>query len=264
MTKIIESGIVPSVLSRDDAGGASNGAPSSGSTITGKERYLLISKGENKQNRTIRKRHRPKCTNNRKEVSITSMVAHNGIEYQINNAPTYGVYLKILHKTLDQLEVCINKWKRVFMIRFDLHQKQYTPDNKMLSRFRKNLSRRIERHYGLFEVGFSWVREQEKAKQQHYHMALFLDGDKINHSATIGQIIRECWEAVRAGNTVHIPKKCYYNIIDECSKRDAVYRLSYLSKQRGKGYRPPQTKDYSTSRLTVPPQYNFKTGSKIA
>jgi hypothetical protein len=30
---------------------------------------------------------------------------------------------------------------------------------------------------------------------------------------------------------------------------DAIYRISYLAKVRGKGYRDPQAKDYGTSRL---------------
>ena len=29
----------------------------------------------------------------------------------------------------------------------------------------------------------------------------------------------------------------------------AIYRISYLAKTRGKGYRDPQAKDYETSRL---------------
>ena len=108
---------------------------------------------------------------------------------------------------------------------------------------------RIERVYGIFEVGYVWVREHEKAKHQHYHFALFLDGDKVNHSAVIGGVISETWERVKVGNTTRIPEACFYNVVNPETKADAIYRLSYMAKQRGKGYRPDQTKDYSTSRL---------------
>jgi len=260
MALLIGCGFVPSVLSRCETVGASAGAAYGGSRLTEKERILLLSNPSNSKNRSSGSSEKVSRTKNRKEVSNANMISRNGIKYQINNSATYGVYLKILNKALDQLDICIGKWRRVFVIRFDLHQRWHTANNSMVSKFRKNLVRRIERKYELFEVGFVWVREQERAKSQHYHMALFLDGDKINHSASIGKIIREAWVAVKAGNSVHIPKNCYYNVTDEDSKQEVIYRLSYLAKQRGKGYRPPQTKDYSVSRLCMPPRYDFNTG----
>jgi hypothetical protein len=34
-------------------------------------------------------------------------------------------------------------------------------------------------------------------------------------------------------------------------RQEAIYRISYLAKVRGKGYRDPQAKDYGTSRLKL-------------
>lgn len=266
MPSIYASGFVPSDLSLDEVERANDGAAFIKSSGAKNKRILLLSNTKKLNTNTSsggKHSTRRKRTKNRKEVSTSNMITHNGIEYQINNAATYGVYLNILNRALDQLDVCISKWKRVFVIRFDLHQKYHAPDNKMVSKFRKNLARRIERQYESFEMGYAWCREQEKAKGQHYHVALYLDGDKVNHSSRISKMIRETWEALKVGNTVHIPKNCYYNITDNESKREVVYRISYLSKQRGKGYRPPQTKDYGTSRLSVPPCYNFNTGEKV-
>lgn len=266
MTSISVSGFVPSDLSLNDVERANCGAGSTGYDRLDNERILLLSnlnKSDTPPSVEGRGLTRRKRTKNRKEVSISSMFKHNGVSYPINNALTYGVYPKILHKSLDQLDICQNKWRRVFVIRFDLHQRFYTADNKMVSRFRKNLSRRIEREYKIFEMGYLWVREQEKAKSQHYHMAIFLDGDKINHSASISIMIAAAWKGLKLGNSVHLPDKRFYNIVDDESKAQVVYRLSYLAKQRGKGYRPPQTKDYGTSRLIAPSCYNFNTGAKV-
>lgn len=223
-----------------------------------KERYLLISNLGRTSNKAPGSKRRTR-TKNRKTVSKSITIKHDGIEYHINNAPTYGIYPKIFHRGLDQVNICLAKWRRVFIIRFDLHQQFHTPTNAMVSRFRDNVVRRIERAYGLYEVGYIWVREQEKSKRQHYHFAMFLDGDKVNHSAVIGEVIREAWERVKVGNSVHIPKGCYYNLVEGDSETmaEVVYRLSYLSKQRGKGYRPPQTNDFSTSRLNKPQRYSF-------
>jgi len=38
-----------------------------------------------------------------------------------------------------------------------------------------------------------------------------------------------------------------HNLEDE--RKEVIKRVSYLGKTRGKGYRNPQAKDYSTSRL---------------
>lgn len=256
MTSLSENnsqvGFSPSVSLLSDSDGVSSGLCSGGSCGSKNERYLLISNLDNNShtNHKQKKGKRPR-TKNRKRVSKSETITHDGVEYVINNAPSYGVYLDLLHKVIVQLDICIVKWRRVFVIRFDLHQGWYTENNAMITKFRNNLTRRIERAYGVFEVGYVWVREHEKSKQQHYHYALFLDGDKLRHSAKISEMVRDTWECVKVGNTVHIPKACFYNVTDQDSKDDVVYRLSYLAKQRGKGYRPPQAKDYGTSRLIV-------------
>lgn len=223
------------------------------------ERYLIYSNlGIDQPKATIKKTRKKKRarTSNRKRVSLSETITHDGVVYSIINGSSYGVYLGLLHKIIEQLNICFVKWKRVFVIRFDLHQEFYTEKNGYITKFRNNLNRRLDRAYGIFEVGYVWVREHEKAKQQHYHFALFLDGDKVNHSAIISGVIADTWERVKVGNTVHIPKHCFYNVVDSETKADAVKRLSYLAKQRGKGYRPNQTKDYSTSRLVARQERN--------
>ena len=122
----------------------------------------------------------------------------------------------------------------------------------MLTMFRKNLKRRLERNYRMVDMGYLWAREQETAKQQHYHFAPFLDGDLIRHATALSRIIMETWESIREGNSAHIPKRCFYTVADADSKAKAIYRVSYLAKVRGKGYLPNQSKDYGASRLRKP------------
>ena len=189
------------------------------------------------------------ATKGRKPVSKSDSILHNGTSYRINNKPCQGVYLEIIHKTIEQLDACLVKWRRVFVIRFDLHQRHSTDDSKMVSMFLKNLKRRIEREYRTAEVGHIWVRETETAKSQHYHVSLYLDGSKIRHSSKLIEIISDAWSKRRDGNTVGLVEKCFYNVTDETTKADAIYRLSYLGKARGKGYRDPQAKDFGASRI---------------
>lgn len=253
--KKVCGGFVTSVLSLSDGHEAINDLCSFDVSDSENARYLIISNLEdNKDQDNTKKKRGPKRprTLNRKRVSLSGTITRASGVYSINNKPHLGVYLQLLHKAIDQLEICIEKWKRVFVIYFGLHQKLYTPKNGVMTKFRKNLARRIERAYSLFQIGYCWVREHEKAESQHYHFALFLDGDKVRHSSIVSEIILDTWGRVEFGNTVRFPENRFYNVVDSKTKDDAIERLSYMAKQRGKGYyRPDQTKDYSTSRLVA-------------
>lgn len=188
-------------------------------------------------------------TKNRKYITHSDTVEHEGKRYLIN-ANKSGIYTAILHKAIQQLDACLRRWQRVLVVRFDLHHKGIqTHSNKWLSKFIKNLKRRLERAYGLAELGFIWAREQEKGKAQHYHMAIFLDGDVVRHPAKLTNIIKETWISINPVNTVYYPVNNYYFVQNEETKQEAIYRLSYLAKARCKGYRAAQVKDYQCSRL---------------
>ncbi|MFT6910275.1 MAG: hypothetical protein ACJAS1_007003, partial [Oleiphilaceae bacterium] len=127
--------------------------------------------------------------------------------------------------------------------------KVYTKDNAIITAFRKRLNQRLKRYYGFKEIGSCWVREQERAKTQHYHFVLFLDGNLIRHSSKINEMVRAAWDDGTGTYTMpHIPRP-YHFVDSEDTMQDAIYRVSYLAKPRGKGYRPPQTKDFQCSRM---------------
>ncbi|MEI8671543.1 inovirus-type Gp2 protein [Vibrio sp. SA48] len=133
---------------------------------------------------------------------------------------------------------------------FDLHMNAYTDDNRMISQFQRKLFSRIKSKYQVKDIGFAWGREMEKAKQQHYHYALFLDGKQIRHPGTLLDIIQEKWMFAGGGHA-HTPKNSYYNVEknDFQKKQDVIYRLSYQAKERGKWYRAIQAKNYGTNRI---------------
>ena len=159
-----------------------------------------------------------------------------------------GAYFEIITSTIEQLDLALKIHKRVLVHRFDLHPNKYTGNNEPLSKFMKRLKQWIYRHYGINSIGYIWAREQERSKQQHYHVAIFLDGNKIQHPKKLNAQIKEMW--MPNGYMPVIPRPYYYiNKDDNKTRLDAIYRLSYLAKVRGKGYRDPQAKDYQASRL---------------
>ena len=202
-------------------------------------------------------------TKSRMKEHYDCFLTVNDEELLINSSETKGIYPNIIEKIVEQLDICLAIHKRVLVVRFDLSLDEYSGDNHIISTFINRQKQRIERTYKTKHIGHGWAREQEEAKQQHYHVALFLDGNKIQHPSKLLQLIKAKW--YKHGR-VWIPKKervdddgCFYyiekkNFVEERGK--AIYRLSYLAKTRGKGYKDIQAKNYSVSRLKLKPIKN--------
>ena len=192
---------------------------------------------------------------NRKTRFFEPKIIIKGEELRINAKKIYGVYPIIIEKMVEQLDICIEIHKRVFVVLFILQHRETSKGNKDISKFMNCQKQWIRRNYKTKNIGSVWVREWEKAKAKshHYHCALFIDGDVIRHSQRILEVIRSKW--FKYGNVpIKFLEHPYYNIDkhnhDEM-RTQVIYRLSYYAKTRGKGYRNPQAKDYQTSRLKL-------------
>jgi hypothetical protein len=190
-----------------------------------------------------------KRRNNRKTIWLDEQFEYNGEILTIQQGKQ-GVYIEMMNKTIEQLDIALQIHKRVLVHRFDLHVNYYEGNSKRLSRFMNRLKQWIKRNYGIIDIGSIWVREREESKEQHYHLALYLDGNKIQHPKKLNAQIKEMWAP--HGHMPTISNPFYY--IDKnnlkAKRLEAIYRVSYLAKVRGKGYRDEQAKDYEASRLT--------------
>jgi len=195
-----------------------------------------------------------KRTVNRKQETRADSITHNGKKYRINNGgeKCFPLYVEPLRKIIEQFEIGLTKWRRVFVLRVELHMPHETESNRVVSLFLKRLFKRLRRNYQFKDIGYAWAREYHgKGKGQHYHFALFLDGNKIRHSSRISELVRASWERSLGGYTIGSIKRPFYLVDNEEIAQRAIYRLSYLTKTRGKGQRPPQTKDYQCSRMKL-------------
>ena len=187
----------------------------------------------------------------------------NNEQLWINSTDTLGVFPVIIEKEVEQLDICLDKFGRILVVRFDLSCDEYSGDNHTISVFLNRLKEKLfklKKYRRMKDIGHVWVREVETVKTQHYHVALFMDGNKIQHPSALLQLIKDRWYKY---GRLWIPKKehvdddgCFY-FIDKKKKdweeqrRKAIYRLSYLGKTRGKGYKDIQAKNYSVSRLKI-------------
>ncbi|WP_255229480.1 inovirus-type Gp2 protein [Pseudoalteromonas sp. HM-SA03] len=166
------------------------------------------------------------------------------------NGKHSGIYSHMAKQMISQVNAMLTYHSKVILIRFDLRLYAYTVDNSVITKFNRILFKWLKRKYGLKRIGFMWCRELEKAKQQHYHYALMLDGHKVRHPHDILIKVKQIWNEQLQGSEF-TPKRCYYNLKrdDYNSIARAIWRISYLAKTRGKGYKPSQTKNYGTSRI---------------
>lgn len=161
-----------------------------------------------------------------------------------------GWYPKMVYRFVDQLEAMLTHSRCVMAVRFDLRMTGYSESNKIMTVFWRRLGKRLSKKYGGLKLGYMWVREQEKAKQQHYHVVILVDKEKIHFSNIVTKAVIKTWKRL-TDIQAHIPKKPYYIIKpnDWLSFSDALKRVTYLAKFRGKGCRSAQTKDFGSSRI---------------
>ena len=190
-------------------------------------------------------------TQDRKTKHFDELLNVNGELLRVNSGHNRGVYTEIVKRFTEQLDIALSLHRRLLVHRLDLHTTYYSPNNKIISRFMNRIKQWIKRNYGIQSIGYIWAREQERSKHQHYHLAIMLDGDKIRHPKKLNEKLKEMWSP--HGHMPVISKPYYY--IDKHNREqmrgEAIYRVSYLAKVRGKGNRDPQAKDYQTSRLRL-------------
>ena len=188
---------------------------------------------------------------NRKTEYFKPLITINKEEFRINANSELGIYKQVLLRFNSQLDIAYSIHKRLLIYRFDLHLNNPSNDNKIVSRFLNRAKQKLKRNYGLDKIGYLWVREKENAKNQHYHLVLLLDGDKINHPSKLTKTLRIMWKSNGFMPTIQNPYYLMNKHNHEVIKQDVIERVSYLAKVRGKGYRDSQAKDYQTSRLKL-------------
>lgn len=189
-------------------------------------------------------------------ISYGKTYTYEGHIFPIQNPS--GVYTKILNRSIQQLESMLSHHQRVFLYRFDLRCKSYSPLNTTLSEFISKLKYWVKTNYKTLRFGFIWVREHNPPTlNQHYHLAIMIDGSKVDTPYSISKKIREIWEG-----EPYYPKTPYYRIKrhDYESIHQAIYRISYLAKTYTKAAKNKTTNAFHCSRIKMHPTkkaFNF-------
>jgi hypothetical protein len=172
---------------------------------------------------------------------------YNGHIFRIQNKG--GIYTKILSRGISQLEAMLTHYQKVFVYRFDLRCNNYSETNIQLSQFISRLKYWVKRQYKS-RLGFIWVREQNPpTPTQHYHIAIMINGNKVDTSFRIGKKLKEL-EAQWQGKIGFAPNP-YHRVKrnDFTSVQNAIYRISYLAKVETKASKNKTANAYSCSQI---------------
>ena len=114
-----------------------------------------------------------------------------------------------------------------------------------------SVKKKVIEAYGLTRLGYIWCREHGiKNGYLHYHIALLINGHKINYPDKLSRLIEGDF-ALFGGSVGYVPN-CYSNIYrgDDQTIGEAIYRLSYLTKVNTKdGNRKLNVKRFGSSRI---------------
>ncbi|MFB2760261.1 inovirus-type Gp2 protein [Shewanella xiamenensis] len=185
-----------------------------------------------------------------KYISYQEWIEHGGQVYRVQAKPS-GIHTQPFKTFLDELNWMLNAHSKVFLFRFDL---RFSDDNQgmnnsnLLRIFFRRLVRQLQGHYQTKDIAYSWSRELEKAKQQHYHCILMMDGNRILRPHFLCIKIREIWLQI-SGGSPYWSRWYHFHRSDLRTQSKAIYHSSYLFKVRGKGYKPQYAKDYGHSNL---------------
>jgi len=174
----------------------------------------------------------------------------DGYELELLGGQNNRYYREILAAIKSQMDAMLSHNARVMFLRIDLHAREYSPDNVPLSRFMRKMKKRLTKDYGFTRIGHIWAREQETAKQQHWHLVLLLDASKVRHPKYVIELIEqiaERWDWPKP----YTPENCYAIIRrdDADAYGKAFKRASYLAKERGKGHKAKAANDYNRSHI---------------
>lgn len=177
-------------------------------------------------------------------------ITENNSQLYIYNEHSWQIYKdsyqsrcskRILKKSFELIESMLARYSRVVMVRIDLKPSNYNADNTQIKRFLHSLRIALTEQYQS-TVGYLCAREQNTSSKEHYHLAVFISGHKLQHPAALQRKISERWQRETQGSHFLVEHP-YYTLRrgDKESIHPAIYRLSYLAKSETKQLNPQAT-----------------------
>ncbi len=197
--------------------------------------------------------------------NIMYQPVYNNSFIQFDPSGIHGEIMNAIHTLLEDM---LNQRSKIFYLRFDLHfpaEIQYPPDNTIIESFMSHFMKSLYRQN--IHSLYIWVREQKMSINHHYHVCLFLDGQKVQHKENILKLAQSLWTS-----KLNLPLDENNGLVHYCDKNldgsyvdngikinrnspDFIYNrnrvifsASYLAKTYSKNFVNPGVRQFSCSR----------------
>jgi len=185
-----------------------------------------------------------------KRVVMDNQIKLNGQNYRINTNRSrgQGCFLEILRAIESNLASMLSFHCKVYVVQFIVHCHVFEQTNSGISDLMRVFKKRLSRRYELLRIAGGWTRETGRSGIQHYHVVLFLDGNKVRWFRGVQDLISEIMR-MRGYPCPSFVKSHMVHRDERQGMSEAFFHLSYIAKTRSKSGRAPSTNDYSFSRL---------------
>lgn len=125
---------------------------------------------------------------------------------------------KILKKIKEQFDYAEQTKSKIWFMRYDVRfqgEERERSDNQLFSEFQSKFIKNLTRQQ--LKPQYVAVREQSREKHQHYHVVLWLDGQKTQSIHNHIQTAERLWD-----RTLALPERPNgYGLVDDCTKSRA-------------------------------------------
>lgn len=160
----------------------------------------------------------------------------------------HGINPKIMQAIINLFLAALTQYSKIIVVRVDLRVYTETPDNSLISKFRKTLLRYLAKKYQS-TAWFLWVREQTpRSDKAHYHCVVILNGHKVLSSWGPYQlVVKACY--MHPDIASWIPKSASYKVERKRLKGldNVIHRASYMAKNYSKELTPQNVKRFHAS-----------------
>ncbi|BDR19571.1 MULTISPECIES: inovirus Gp2 family protein [Vibrio] len=153
-----------------------------------------------------------------------------------------GIDIKALHQAYNQLDNLFTYHSRITIVLIQFHQTTQLPHNKHLSKFIARLKTLCIKHYKIRgdRFGYAWAREEGKdGTNQHYHIAIMIDGHVCQKSYQITQLAKQACKDISPFYYIYAPKRNLFKVkrtgsgrILRAARMRASYAYKYASKEK--------------------------------
>ncbi len=164
-----------------------------------------------------------------------------------------GVNVQALVTAYRQLDNLLSYHRKVTVILLQLHQAIPCSNNREIKLLLQNLKKKAQAKYAVKRFAYAWAREEGySGGNQHYHIAVMLDGSVCQHGYYMASYADEIWRNIHPDNYSWFIKNSTFNLRrtdDNKQLRIARMRMSYAAKLRTKALIPKGTSAFGSSRI---------------